>query len=83
MALHNKPVSFEPYKSYAEYLRDWAFRASADVAMRRDVGKCVYCGAQATEVHHLRYCRWGFIDPPSHMVAICHRCHCDTHGKKH
>lgn len=71
------------YQTYAEYLRHPKFRAVRAAVMKRSGGKCESCLMnQATEVHHLRYPKWGTFDVPSNMIAICHGCHCDIHGKE-
>lgn len=50
--------------------------------MDRAGGRCVRCGAHATEVHHLRYPPWGTFDVPENLEPICHACHCLAHGKE-
>ena len=71
-----------PYSSYAEYLRHPQFRRVRTQAMLRSGGRCEQCGdAAPSEVHHLRYPPWGTFDTPDNLVAVCHRCHCEIHGK--
>jgi hypothetical protein len=30
---------------------------------------------------NLRYPPWGSFDVPENMIAVCHQCHCEIHGK--
>jgi hypothetical protein len=72
-----------PYRSYDEYLRHPRFLAVRAVAFRRAAGACERCRRNMpTEVHHLRYPKWGTFDVPANIIAVCHRCHCDIHGKE-
>ena len=58
------------------------------MAVRTDVikragGICERCKRRkVTEVHHLRYPPWGTFDVPENLMAICHQCHCEIHGKE-
>jgi hypothetical protein len=70
------------YRSYAEYLRHPRFRSIRAQAMSRADWRCNRCGAPATEVHHLRYPPWGTFDVVENLEPLCHRCHCDEHGKE-
>jgi hypothetical protein len=70
------------YRSYAEYLRHPKFRAVRKIAMERTDWRCSRCDAPATEVHHLRYPPWGTFDVSENLEPLCHRCHCDEHGKE-
>jgi hypothetical protein len=67
-----------PYRTYAEYLRHPRFLAVRRLVFERAAGKCERC---ADEPHHLRYQPWGAFDIPTNLLAVCHRCHCDIHGK--
>lgn len=70
-----------PYKTYREYLQHPKFKAIRSVVMKRAGGVCEDCNiASATEVHHLRYPKWGAFDTPDNLIAICHACHCKRHG---
>lgn len=72
-----------PYRTYAEYLRHPRFRAIRALVMERARDTCERCGKRrASEVHHLRYPKWGTFDVPENMIAICHPCHCEIHGKE-
>lgn len=70
------------YRTYAEYLRHPRFLAIKAEVFERANGLCERCGLRPpTEPHHLRYPPWGAFDVPSNLIAICHQCHCDAHGK--
>lgn len=72
-----------PYSSYAEYLRHPEYRKVRAVAMERDNYTCQVCRrARATQVHHLRYPKWGTFDVPENLQSICYPCHCKIHGKE-
>lgn len=77
-----QPGVDEPYRTYAEYLRHPKFLAVRRTVFERAGGQCERCGARPpTEPHHLRYPPWGAFDIPANLLAVCHRCHCDIHGK--
>ncbi|MGH3499337.1 MAG: HNH endonuclease [Nocardioidaceae bacterium] len=81
----NTPLPLDnglPYRSYREYLRHPRFLKVRTEVFDRAGGKCERCGIRPpTEPHHLRYPPWGTFDVPENLVAICHQCHCDAHGK--
>jgi len=82
--LANTPLPFErePYRSYAEYLRHPRFLKIRAEVFERAAGLCERCGQRPpTEPHHLRYPPWGTFDVPENMIAVCHQCHCEIHGK--
>jgi len=80
--LRHSPVSFEHYRTYAEYLRHPSFKAVRELVMQRARGICQECRVSpATEVHHVDYPPWGTFDVPWNLVPICHGCHCIVHGK--
>lgn len=71
-----------PYRSYSEYLRHPRFLAIRAEVFERASGKCERCkGRPPTDPHHLRYPPWGAFDVPENLIAICHPCHCEIHGK--
>jgi hypothetical protein len=71
-----------PYRGYQEYLRHPRFLEIRAEVFRRAGGKCEQCGQRPpTEPHHLRYPPWGTFDVPENMIAVCHLCHCEVHGK--
>lgn len=80
----NTPLPFEdrPYRSYAEYLRHPRFLKVRAEVFERAAGLCEQCRKRPpTEPHHLRYPPWGTFDVPENMIAVCHPCHCEIHGK--
>jgi hypothetical protein len=83
----NTPLPFESrpepsYRSYREYLRHPKFLKVRAVVFDRANGLCERCHQQPpTEPHHLRYPPWGTFDVPENMIAVCHPCHCEIHGK--
>lgn len=80
----NTPLPFdrEPYRTYAEYLRHPRFLKIRAEVFKRAGGTCERCGERPpTEPHHLRYPPWGTFDVPENMIAVCHPCHCEIHGK--
>lgn len=71
-----------PYRTYREYLRHPRFLAVRAQAFKRAGGWCERCGlSPPTEPHHLHYPPWGAFDVPENIIAVCHRCHCEIHGK--
>lgn len=71
-----------PYRTYEEYLQHPKFLFVRSVAVLRAGGRCERCRSNpVTEVHHLRYPAWGTFDVPENLIAICHGCHCEIHGK--
>lgn len=69
------------YKTYQEYLRHPKYRSVRAQAWARSSGNCEWCGAKATEVHHLRYPKWGTFDVPENLAVLCNVCHCKVHNK--
>jgi hypothetical protein len=82
---HGVQIPFErpsPYSSYEEYLQHPEYRKVRQQAVDRSGGTCERCkGRRFTEVHHLRYPPWGTFDVVENLIAICHQCHCELHGK--
>jgi hypothetical protein len=81
----NTPLPFDPeppYRTYGEYLRHPRFLKIRAKVFERASGWCERCYVRPpTEPHHLRYPPWGTFDVPENMIAVCHQCHCDIHGK--
>ncbi len=62
------------------YLKSNDWRRKRYVVLKRDNGKCVYCGERATQVHHKRYAKKNIgKEPIKWLVSICKPCH----DKKH
>jgi hypothetical protein len=73
----------KPYATYAEYLKHPKFLVIRQQAMDAANWICQRCKtARATEVHHLRYPKWGTFDVIENLLPVCHQCHCDIHGKE-
>lgn len=71
-----------PYRNYAEYLQHPRFRAIFQLVLDRAKNICERCKIEpASEPHHLRYPPWGTFDVPENLIAVCHKCHCELHGK--
>ncbi len=83
--LANEALPFDnepPYRSYREYLKHPKFLAVRAEVFRRAAGRCEMCKSRPpTEPHHLRYPPWGTFDVAENLLAICHQCHCQVHGK--
>lgn len=81
----NTPLPFDavpPYRTYREYLKHPRFLKIRAEVFARAAGQCERCQSRPpTEPHHLRYPPWGTFDVPENMIAVCHRCHCEIHGK--
>lgn len=85
MSRHYQPPTpgDAPYRTYREYLNHPRFLAIRAAVFDRAAGKCERCKAQPpTEPHHWRYPPWGAFDIPENLTAVCHRCHCEIHGKE-
>jgi 5-methylcytosine-specific restriction endonuclease McrA len=68
-------------KSYYnnEYLQSDAWRRKRYLVLKRDNWCCVYCGAHATQVHHLRYAKNIGKEPIQWLVSVCNDCHNKQH----
>lgn len=71
------------YRSYREYLDHPKFKEIRALVFDRANGVCEKCGKRPpTEPHHLKYPPWGTFDEPENLLAVCHQCHCEFHGKE-
>lgn len=62
------------------YLKSDAWQRKRYVVLKRDNWLCVYCGAKATQVHHLRYAKYNIgKEPIDWLVSVCKSCHDDLH----
>jgi hypothetical protein len=81
----NTPLPFDdepPYRTYREYLKHPRFLKIRAQVFARAADLCERCRDRPpTEPHHLRYPPWGTFDVPENMIAVCHPCHCEIHGK--
>lgn len=58
-----------------EYLQSEEWKRKRILVLKRDNWRCVFCGSQATEVHHKRYARNIGREPITWLVSVCHSCH--------
>jgi len=66
------------YRNY--YLKSDEWQRKRYVVLKRDNWRCVYCGAHATQVHHLRYARYNIgKEPIEWLVSVCNSCHASQH----
>lgn len=78
-ALHQRTFD---YRSYEEYRQLPEFKVVRAQVYQRAGGVCERCHeGVVTEAHHVKYPPWGTIDVPENMIAVCHKCHCELHGK--
>ena len=77
--LHNPP-----YLTYQDYLNHPKYKAVRAQALARAGGICEQCHkGGVSEVHHVQYPPWGtFEENADHLLAVCHRCHCQIHDKE-
>ena len=62
------------------YLKSDEWKRKRYVVLKRDNWKCVYCGEQATQVHHKKYAKKNIgKEPIKWLVSVCDNCH----NKKH
>jgi hypothetical protein len=73
-----------PYSNYSEYLAHPCYLAIRKIALDRAGGVCERCNERSvTEVHHVEYPPWGtFEKNADNLLAVCHECHCEIHGKE-
>lgn len=64
-----------------DYLKSDDWKRKRYVVLKRDNWRCVYCGAQATQVHHKRYAKNNIgKEPIKWLVSICEPCHNKIHS---
>ena len=65
---------------YREYLKSDAWQRKRYVVLKRDNWTCQYCGAKATQVHHLKYAKYKIgKEPIKWLVSLCKPCHDKQH----
>ena len=65
---------------YRSYLQTDDWKRKRYVVLKRDNWRCVYCGAQATQVHHKRYAKRNIgREPIKWLVSVCKKCHDSQH----
>ena len=62
-----------------DYLKSDAWQRKRYIVLKRDNWRCVYCGARATQVHHLRYAKNIGRETIHWLVSICNECHQKRH----
>jgi len=62
-----------------EYLKSDAWQRKRYLVLKRDCWRCVYCGARATQVHHLKYAKHIGREPIDWLVSVCDECHKAQH----
>jgi len=66
------------------YLKSDEWKRKRYVVLKRDNWRCVYCGEQATQVHHKRYAKKNIgKEPIAWLVSICKSCHDAQHSKSY
>ena len=72
----------ERQEYYMTYLQSDEWKRKRYVVLRRDNLSCVYCGAKATQVHHLRYAKYNIgKEPIKWLVSVCDNCHKSIHNE--
>ena len=77
------------YREYPEFLAHPFTRMMFREVKARAKRKCMKCGFNVSDVHHLNYPEWkhknsvvlGF-DTEENLIALCRRCHCEAEGKE-
>ena len=63
-----------------DYLKSDAWQRKRYLVLKRDNWCRVYCGAKATQVHHIRYAKYNIgREPIKWLVSICNSCHEKQH----
>ena len=60
--------------TYSMGIKNSWWKTSKNVRTR-EKGKCFYCGAPATQVHHIVPLSRGGTNSMTNMVLVCERCH--------
>lgn len=76
--------------SYEDLLQTDEWRNKRASIIKRDHGKCRWCGCHDyLQVHHRYYCRWPnerMVDPWDYpdeaLITLCRNCHKKAHEKK-
>jgi 5-methylcytosine-specific restriction endonuclease McrA len=64
-----------------QYLKSDEWNRKRFVVLKRDNWRCVYCGARATQVHHLKYAKRNIgKEPIKWLVSVCNSCHESRHS---
>ena len=68
------------WQTYQDYLKSRTWKRMRDRKLKRDNYKCFKCKGKATEVHHLRYVKWG-KEKNEDLASACRSCHKIIHNK--
>lgn len=64
-----------------EYLKSEAWQRKRYVVLKRDNWRCVFCGGEATQVHHKKYAKYNIgKEPIEWLVSVCKSCHEKQHN---
>ncbi len=58
-------------KRYAYYIKSREWAAKRAERLQIDNGRCVVCGKEAAQVHHLHYETLGSEDPLNDLISVC------------
>lgn len=67
-------------EEYLEYLASPEWKEHRFFALGRTSGFCQFCGAVATQVHHVQYPKRFGKEHPHSLIPVCDRCHNISHG---
>lgn len=65
---------------YRAHLRSHEWQGIRETAMESTGGVCAFCGAPATQVHHVRYPKQFADDSVLNAQPVCDECHRKAHG---
>lgn len=67
-------------EEYLQYLASPDWKEHRSFALGRTSGFCQFCGAIATQVHHVQYPKRFGKEHPHSLIPVCERCHNISHG---
>ena len=73
----------ERVAQYRAHLRSDLWQAIRERVLDRADGRCEFCGAPATQVHHVRYPKQFKDDDEHNSVAVCNSCHARAHAMRY
>jgi len=63
-----------------DYLKSEAWQRKRYIVLKRDNWRCIFCGCEATQVHHKRYAKKNIgKEPIEWLVSVCKSCHDKQH----
>ena len=60
-------------RRYQAYMKSPEWKEKRKRILERDSYQCLMCGEEATEVHHLRYARFG-NELETDLISVCREC---------